>query len=306
VRPADAPFRTVVMMAEDEVPQAAAFDPQRGEILVGGRKGANAFLRWISSQGANGEDIDATGLAPILSVARFAPEGFSLFDAKGDFYVLRDGGLLHVVVDWDDPTTAAIEEAPETLLSGCGIQDPRLRVAMAASGGVVWIGGCDTLLRLNPFSDPPNAERLSLRRAPDELYQADILGPPAIRSIAPTCADRATAASPGQGSTLADEKGWIFEVLSSETEPWDPLVIREHPLNEDGGHPWNLDQGEPLFTFDRDGVVSVVFSHQSFGTVYRLGSFERLLIPHAPLSTASAPGGEIIIALPYRRYFELR
>ncbi|MBI2376650.1 MAG: hypothetical protein HYV07_21820 [Deltaproteobacteria bacterium] len=97
-----------------------------------------------------------------------------------------------IAVAWDDPFTAEVEEAP---------REGSWHVA-ASSRGIFWVGGAETLVRVEAFRDGLRAERRA-------VLPPDILDVNALRAF---CPDHLIAGSKGQTSELARATGAVWEL----------------------------------------------------------------------------------------------
>ncbi|MBI4817673.1 MAG: hypothetical protein HY791_15535 [Deltaproteobacteria bacterium] len=158
----------------------------------------------------------------LLDLQEWLPGRFILIGPDGDLFLLAEGEVIELAVEYDDPATPIVEREPPST----GYR-PKYS-ALGGSSGVVWAGGDRRLARILAVAPgaAPRVEgywldRSLSRELRERTYKSEFFGEPQVTAISPSCPDRVLVGwREVQGATLSDEPdlGGSISVLSAPTE----------------------------------------------------------------------------------------
>ncbi|MBI2375656.1 MAG: hypothetical protein HYV07_16795 [Deltaproteobacteria bacterium] len=242
----------------------AQSDPSGNVLTVGHRLPSQlADLRKIDAHRTETHVFDV-GLPPrvrVLAAAALGPDAYVVIADEWRIFRLSGSDLEPVGLDWDDPSTPAVETAPELLRCpdyrvGAGEISERTWRAVGAAGGVAWAVGCGgVIMRIGSTGQATRVELPQEGGASDRL--ADFT---AVHVLAP---DRAlVAASPGVKLEAGAERevARVLEVWV-DGDTGEARVSRDSPIE---------DVRLPLASVETvDGSVVAV---QSDGSIWAAGA----------------------------------
>ncbi|MBI2375717.1 MAG: hypothetical protein HYV07_17105 [Deltaproteobacteria bacterium] len=263
-------------------PSNAIWSPESDLFLLSGSSvDTGSWLATLDGDTLAVRELTATSDG--LHGAVWMREGF-LVAQKESLHVLRSGDLsAPIPIDWDDPNTPEIEQAPS---SRCGAGG-WLR-ELANGGGTPWLVGCGETL-LHVIGAGANAR--AVRVATKGILQDSISGSSrSIDALDGACVDRAVFA---YGFPDRHEAR-LFEVVPGSREEVElPVAPANLPARPIGVNELRL-AGGSIFVTHSDGRWSYVDRHESSRT-------RRQLVGDAIVSFAANDVGEIAVGTQHRR-----
>jgi hypothetical protein len=282
----------------DEVPTAAVLDEDRSAILVVGtcKTTCKSWARLIELS----DRVQPIALPPevgdqrLLDIAVASP-GVAVAIGERDVLVIREGLATTATIAWSGAAPGACEPR-----SAVAIEDGPLK-AVTAAQGVAWVGACDgTLLRVNPFADPPRAEAVRPLDPDPILFDPTLHKIPPITALRAICADDLVLAARASGSDAEEEAAWIWELRGgTQLEPYrgnDSAALARRP------------SGTPLFFVgppDRLAMLSVDRNNR-FGSFHRFSTRSRLFFAAPFTAAAEDDAGEVLAGTTAARILSFR
>jgi len=271
----------------------------RRRILVPGGPTRDEFwIRRVQVDTGASVELARSSTVAYIDLAPVAPDVFVVTDDRGNLYVLRDDTLTDVEIDWDDPTTAELEERPRTP-NGCSERSPSIPPrptdlgtddifrAVDGAGGFAWVVGCQSaIVRVHAFSDPPRATRVLAERFDGWPLASPSV--PLFSAVRTFCADDVVIASRQTGALA---RVWSMAAAPETGAPW--TAYRPH----EGFEAPHIDRGRPLDLVGAPGSLTAVMNT----SVYRFDAQRRDRYEQQLNAAAQLDSGELLVVADYGR-----
>lgn len=239
----------------------AATDPAGGPSAVVTAAGELGFLDPDSLE----LSLPFTRTASFAHVAAVAPGRFLASTTGLELFVVADGELREVRVDWDDSLTSESERAPETFKT--------FNDVAGAAGGAIAVACKATAIRIDAYSNPPVGERIDLRRENPGLFSTQERDP-CLFGPQLDCADVGTLSLNGRNEQDAEEgRVWRLEPSDGPRLVGGGAVrARADSSNANAFSSSQLESGHPVASAGRGSDLVIGFET----SVHRVGASRRL------------------------------
>ena len=288
---------------------AADVDTARGGFLVGGR-GGPGFLRRVATDGSV-EEISLEGMFVqgefVIALTEVVPNIHIVAGSRRTLLRLRDGVVEPIHIEWDDSMTEFEEK--ELTRESCKIReqvnvDSELFTVVSASHGIAWVAGCGgALLRVRALAPQAVAERVSLARPDQTLYDPKVHTLPGLTAMTAACPDNVVVAARGLNE-FDTAKGRVWEVAPNTedgrrvVDDFEGVLVRDYPPNETSQHALiGLDLGVPIALAGDADKISIVRSRgrDARAAVLRYFGERRFFWQDDLHALAQGPGGDMLL-----------
>ncbi|MBI2374511.1 MAG: hypothetical protein HYV07_11000 [Deltaproteobacteria bacterium] len=238
---------------------------------------AGAEISTIFRAGHGELEVVATLPEPLHIATAYAADRF-LLAGERKIHRLVGSSAVEVEVEWDDPDTAQVEPPLERY---------KIWSVTAAMGAVIVTGTNGLMLRLDPFSNPPVARRISTSRLDPLLFDPATGSDIIIGSSHLDCADVGAVGAPGESLGTA-EVGRVWYIRPGAPSASFPAAL-ENSSSIEGSQ---TDSGVLQFLVGAKSQLTAIFEDSA----HRIGAPGRFRISNVTIEAArQSSDGSVMI-----------